>query len=74
MRSLIYVAAERAIERVYVDGELVVEKGEVLTIDHRSALQALEEAQARSLERTPSLDWAGRNAAELSPMVLPIRE
>ena len=74
LRSLIYVAAERAIERVYVDGELVVEKGEVLTMDYRSALHALGEAQARSLERTPSLDWAGRGAAELSPMVLPIRE
>ena len=74
LRSLIYVAAERAIERVYVDGELVVENGKVLTIDLHSALHELEEAQIRSLERTPSLDWAGRNAAELSPMVLPIRE
>ena len=73
LRSLIYVATERAIERVYVDGALVVEKGEVLTIDLRSALQELEEAQARSLERTPCLDWAGRSATELSPMVLPIR-
>ena len=74
LRSLIYVATERAIERVYVDGERVVEKGEVLTIDHRSALRELEEAQARSLERTPTLDWAGRSATELSPMALPIRE
>ena len=74
LRSLVYVAADRAIERVYVDGELVVDRGEVLTIDHRAALAGLQEAQARSLERTPSLDWAGRSASELSPMVLPFRE
>lgn len=74
LRSLVYVAADRAVERVYVDGELVVNRGEVLTIDYRDALAGLQEAQARSLARTPSLDWAGRNAGELSPMVLPIRE
>ena len=74
LRSLIYVAAERAIERVYVDGELVVNRGEVLTIDYRGALGDLQEAQARSLERTSSLDWGARSAAELSPLVLPFRE
>ena len=33
LRSLIFVAAERAVRDVYVDGRLVVENGKCLTID-----------------------------------------
>ena len=73
LRRLIYVSAERAIERVYVDGALVVHHGEVLTMNYHEASLALEEAQRRSLERTPALDWAGRTADQMSPMVLPVR-
>jgi 5-methylthioadenosine/S-adenosylhomocysteine deaminase len=69
IRSLLYVACERAVRDVYVDGRLVVENGKVLTIDYEAASEALEEAQKRSLSRTPELDWAGRTADQLSPMV-----
>ncbi|MBG04012.1 MAG: N-ethylammeline chlorohydrolase [Rhodospirillaceae bacterium] len=69
LRSLIYVAADRAIRDVYVGGELVVENGTPLNIDLDAASLALEEAQHRSLEQVPDRDWAGRNADELAPMV-----
>ena len=69
LRSLLFVAAERAVRDVWVDGRRVVNDHEVLGIDFESALAALETAQARSMERVPGLDWAGRSAAELSPMV-----
>ena len=72
LRSLLYVAAERAVDRVYVDGAMVVENGEVTTIDYENACGTLEEAQRRSLTRTAELDWAGRNAEQLSPMVYPV--
>jgi len=69
LRSLIYVAADRAIRDVYVDGQLVVENGAPVNVDLAAASLALEEAQQRSLEQVPDRDWAGRDAAELAPMV-----
>ncbi len=69
LRSLIYVAGERAVRDVYVDGNLVVEGGKCLTIDLDAELTALEAAQQRSVERVPDIDFANRTADELAPMV-----
>ncbi|NKC10918.1 MAG: amidohydrolase family protein [Gammaproteobacteria bacterium] len=69
LRSLVYVAAERAIRVVFVDGERVVEDGHCLTIDLAKASAALQAAQARAIGRTEQLDWAGRSAGEMAPMV-----
>lgn len=74
LRSLIHVAGERAVRDVYVDGKQVVRGGKVLTIDHRAACEALEEAQRRALTAVPDLDWAGRDADTLAPMALPTAE
>jgi cytosine/adenosine deaminase-related metal-dependent hydrolase len=71
LRSLIYVAADRAVRDVYVDGRKVVAAGKVLSMDYAAASQALQEAQRRSLARTEDNDWAGRDADTMSPMVLP---
>lgn len=71
LRSLVFVAGDRAVREVFVDGHQVVADNKVLTIDYEAACAALEEAQRRSIERTPGLDWAGRNADEMSPMVYP---
>ncbi len=71
LRSLIYVAADRAVRDVYVDGRRVVADGRVLTMDYTAASAVLQEAQKRSVSRTRQLDWAGRDADEMSPMVLP---
>jgi cytosine/adenosine deaminase-related metal-dependent hydrolase len=71
LRSLIYAAADRAVRDVYVDGRQVVADGEVLTMDYAAASRSLEDAQKRSVARTAELDWAGRDADAMSPMVLP---
>jgi cytosine/adenosine deaminase-related metal-dependent hydrolase len=71
LRSLIYVAADRAVRDVYVDGRQVVADGKVLTMDYAAASEVLQAAQRRSLARTADLDWAGRDADAMSPMVLP---
>ena len=71
LRSLIYVAADRAVRDVYVDGRRVVADGEVCTMDYAGASAVLQEAQKRSVSRTRQLDWAGRDADEMSPMVPP---
>jgi 5-methylthioadenosine/S-adenosylhomocysteine deaminase len=74
LRSLLYVAADRAVRDVYVDGVQVVADQRVLNIDHRAAAEALEEAQKRSMREVPKLDWAGRSADQLAPMVLPLQK
>jgi cytosine/adenosine deaminase-related metal-dependent hydrolase len=74
LRSLLYVAADRAVRDVYVGGEKVVAEGRALKIDYAAASAALEEAKKRSMANVPKLDWAGRTADELAPMVLPVRE
>ncbi len=71
MRSLIYVAHERAIKDVFVDGRQVVADGQVTTIDLEAASAALEEAQKRASFKVPTNDWAGRTLDELAPMALP---
>jgi hypothetical protein len=60
-----------------VDGECVLRNGTPLNIDLQAAtsdLEAatsdLEAAQKRSLEKVSGLDWAGRDADALAPMVL----
>ncbi|MDP6690531.1 MAG: amidohydrolase family protein [Alphaproteobacteria bacterium] len=72
LRSLLFVAADRAIRDVFVDGQQVVRDGRCLTIDLDAELEALEAAQQRSMTRVPSIDYAGRTADELSPMVYEI--
>jgi 5-methylthioadenosine/S-adenosylhomocysteine deaminase len=74
LRSLLYVAADRAVRDVYIDGEQVVADQCVLNIDYAAAAEALQEAQKRSMREAPKLDWAGRSADQLAPMVLPIEK
>jgi len=74
LRSLLYVAADRAVRDVYVDGLRVVADGRALNIDYQAASEALEDAQLRSMREVPRLDWANRNADQLAPLVLPISE
>jgi len=71
LRSLIYTAAERPVRAVYVDGRAVVEKGQVKTLDRADAVARLEAAQARMLAAAPEHDYAGRDAAQISPPSLP---
>lgn len=71
LRSLVYVAADRAVRDVYVGGRPVVTNRRILTMDYAAASTALQEAQSRSVARTRQLDWAGRDAEEMSPMALP---
>jgi cytosine/adenosine deaminase-related metal-dependent hydrolase len=72
LRSLLYVAADRAVRDVYVDGQRVVAEGRCLAIDVAAAAAALEEAQKRSMREAKRRDWAGRGVDELAPMVLPL--
>ena len=70
LRSLIYTAADRAVQAVYVDGSKIVENERVLTLDHAGALEALAEAQARMEADVPNHDWRRRRAEEITPLSL----
>jgi cytosine/adenosine deaminase-related metal-dependent hydrolase len=71
LRNLIFAAGDRAIRAVYVDGRKVVENGRVLTIDYPAAAEALHEAQSRTKDNVPTLDWARRRAEQISPRTFP---
>lgn len=72
LRNLLFSALERPISDVYVDGRQVVRDGEVVTIDVASLRETLNAAQQRALLGVPERDWAGRDADEMFPPVLPI--
>lgn len=69
LRSLIYVAAERAVRDVFVDGRHVVVDGEVPAFDLADALARLEAAQRRAEEAFRGLDYADRPHDVASPLV-----
>ena len=52
LRSLIFVAGERPIQDVFVNGDAIVRDGDCLTIDLEAATQALQEAQKRAAALT----------------------
>jgi cytosine/adenosine deaminase-related metal-dependent hydrolase len=70
LRSLVYHAADRAIRAVYIDGNLVVRDGTVLTLDFAGAAERLEESQRRMLPQVARFDYAGRSADEIAPLSL----
>ncbi len=71
LRSLVFHAADRAVRQVYVDGQKVVEKGRVLTLDHADALGRLTEAQRRMEAAVPERDGRRRRSTEITPLSLP---
>ena len=74
LRSFIYHAADRAVVVVFVDGEQVVDKGKVVTLDQAAAGERLARAQQRMLSVAPRRDYHGRSAEEIVPLSLPLAD
>jgi len=70
LRSLLVVAAERAVSDVWVDGHRVVADRTLTTIDMADALERLQEGQRRMLKVVPQRDWNGRTVDQMAPMML----
>ena len=68
LRSLIFVAGERPIKDVFVNGEAIVRAGQCMTIDLEAATEAMQEAQKRAAALTSERDWAARTIGELAPL------
>ena len=60
LRSLVYVAADREVQDVHVDGVQVVADGTALTLDFEDAAGRLGEAQQRALQSVPRHDLRRR--------------
>lgn len=68
LRSLVFTATSRAVDKVFVAGELVVDGGRVLTQDEAQLVVELQAAAERTLEGSfPALDWAKRSPDEMFP-------
>jgi cytosine/adenosine deaminase-related metal-dependent hydrolase len=71
VKNIVYNATAEDVDRVWVDGRLVVEGGRVRAADERAILSALQAAGERMWPRMRQFDWAGRDANALSPQTYP---
>ena len=68
VKNIVYNATAEDIDRVWVNGRLVVDGGRVLAVDERAVLRALQAAGERMWPRMKEHDWAGRDVDGLSPL------
>jgi cytosine/adenosine deaminase-related metal-dependent hydrolase len=71
VKNIVYNATVEDVDRVWVNGRLVVDGGRVLAADERAILAALQAAGERMWPRMKQHDWAGRDADGLSPQTYP---
>jgi len=74
LRSLVYAAAERAVEHVFVAGRQVVDGGRVTTLDRAGAARRLADAQARSGAAVARRDPNGLDVDAIAPLALPLAD
>ncbi|HYE93157.1 MAG TPA: amidohydrolase family protein [Terriglobales bacterium] len=71
VKNLVYNATAEDIDRVWVNGRIVVRGGRVLAADEPAILAALQAAGERMWPRMGQFDWAGRDVDGLSPPTYP---
>jgi cytosine/adenosine deaminase-related metal-dependent hydrolase len=71
VKNIVYNANPEDIDRVWVNGRLVVDAGRVLAGDERKTLEALQAGGDRMWPKMKQFDWAGRDADALSPQTYP---
>jgi cytosine/adenosine deaminase-related metal-dependent hydrolase len=71
VKNIVYNATPEDVDRVYVNGRLVVDGGRVLAADEDAILAALQAGSERMWPRMSRFDWAGRGADQLSPPTYP---
>jgi 5-methylthioadenosine/S-adenosylhomocysteine deaminase len=71
VKNIVYNATAEDVDRVWVDGRLVVDGGRVRAADERAILAALQAGGQRMWPRMARFDWAGRDADALSPQTYP---
>ena len=71
VKNIVYNASDEDVDRVYVNGRLLVDGGRVLAADEEATLAALQAAGERMWPRMTKGDWAGRGVDQLSPPTYP---
>jgi cytosine/adenosine deaminase-related metal-dependent hydrolase len=71
VKNIVYNATAEDVDRVWVDGRLVVDGGRVRAADERAIFAALQAGSERMWPRMARFDWAGRDADALSPQTYP---
>lgn len=71
IKNLVFNATTEDVDRVYVNGRVVVDGGRVLAADEAAILRALQAGGERMWPRMARFDWAGRGADQLSPQTYP---
>jgi cytosine/adenosine deaminase-related metal-dependent hydrolase len=72
VKNLVYNATDEDVDRVWVNGRLVVDGGRVLAADEAATLEALQAGGERMWPRMAGADWAGRGVDDLSPQTYPL--
>src|SRR5262249_7849696 len=67
VKNIVYNATAEDVDRVYVNGRVVVDHGTVLAADEAKIFASLQAGGDRMWPRMQSADWAGRTADQLSP-------
>jgi cytosine/adenosine deaminase-related metal-dependent hydrolase len=70
LRSLVFHAADRAVQRVMVAGETVLANGRPTRLDVANAAGILAESQAKMLRDAGLLDYLGRDGDAIAPLSL----
>jgi cytosine/adenosine deaminase-related metal-dependent hydrolase len=71
VKNIVYNATAEDVERVWVGGRLVVDRGRVSAADEAAIVRALQAAGERMWPRMGQFDWAGRGADALTPQTYP---
>jgi len=71
VKNIVYNATAEDVDRVWVNGRLVVDGGRVRAADERAIFAALQAGGERMWPRMGPFDWAGRDADALSPQTYP---
>jgi cytosine/adenosine deaminase-related metal-dependent hydrolase len=71
VKNIVFNATPADVDRVWVNGRLVVDGGRVLGADEPAIFAALQQGGERMWQRIGEFDWAGRGADELSPQTFP---
>lgn len=71
VKNIVYNATAEDVDRVWVNGRLVVDAGNVLAANEDHIFAALQAGGERMWPRMQDFDWAQRDAGRLSPQTYP---
>ena len=68
IKVLVYSACGKNVDKVIVDGKLIVDGNRPVNMDIDKVIGRMQQAQDKMIAKVPERDWAGRSADEMSPM------